>query len=210
MNDTVCINGFGDNEMDDGECSTLPPWQVIFICGGIIGIIACPCFFYPLHSWWTLLEIRKYGVIALGRVTYLQHSEGGADSSPSYSVTYSFSNKRGNSYKETFAIDSQRYHKLKVGDVIDILYDPKYNKSVIPPTQVFGVYGDDGYTWRFVPNERIAMLKLEKIVDPELHADTKQEKAQKIIDAIQSSDISSNKLEIDKLKGYTSVKDEKK
>ena len=53
------------------------------------------------------------------------------------------------------------------------------------------------------------MLKLEKIVDPELHADTKQEKAQKIIDAIQSSDIS-NKLEIDKLKGYTSVKDEKK
>ena len=77
-------------------------------------------------------------------------------------------------------------------------------------TTVFGVYGDDGYTWRFVPNERIAMLKLEKIVDPELHADTKQEKAQKIIDAIQSSDISSNKLEIDKLKGYTSVKDEKK
>ena len=54
------------------------------------------------------------------------------------------------------------------------------------------------------------MLKLEKIVDPELHADTKQEKAQKIIDAIQSSDISSNRLEIDKLKGYTSVKDEKK
>ena len=60
------------------------------------------------------------------------------------SVTYSFSNKRGNSYKETFAIDSQRYHKLKVGDVIDILYDPKYNKSVIPPAQVFGVYGDHG------------------------------------------------------------------
>ena len=56
-----------------------------------------------------------------------------------------------------------------------------------------------------VPNERIAMLKLEKIVDPELHADTKQEKAQKIIDAIQSSDISNNKLEIDKLKGYESV-----
>lgn len=76
-------------------------------------------------------------------------------------------------------------------------------------TTVFGVYGEEGYTWRFVPNERIAMLKLEKIVDPELHADTKQEKAQKIIDAIQNSDISDNRLEIDKLKGYSSINDKK-
>ena len=53
------------------------------------------------------------------------------------------------------------------------------------------------------------MLKLEKIVDPELHADTKQEKAQKIIDAIQNSDISDNRLEIDKLKGYSSINDKK-
>lgn len=30
---------------------------------------------------------------------------------------------------------------------------------------VFGVYGKDGYTWRYVQNERIAFLKLEKIVD---------------------------------------------
>ncbi len=44
---------------------------------------------------------------------------------------------------------------------------------------VFGIYGDDGYTWRYVPNTRIEFLKLEKIVDPELHRDTQQEKAQK-------------------------------
>ena len=29
---------------------------------------------------------------------------------------------------------------------------------------VFGIYGDKGYTWRYVPNERIPFLKLEKIV----------------------------------------------
>jgi len=45
---------------------------------------------------------------------------------------------------------------------------------------VFGVYGDEGYTWRYVPNERIPYLKLEKVVDSELHADTADEKADKI------------------------------
>lgn len=45
---------------------------------------------------------------------------------------------------------------------------------------VFGVYGDEGYTWRYVPNERIPYLKLEKVVDSELHADTADEKAEKI------------------------------
>ena len=64
---------------------------------------------------------------------------------------------------------------------------------------VFGVYGKDGYTWRYVPNERIAFLKLEKIVDPDLHADTEQEKAQRIIDQIQTTNINNNKKAIDKL-----------
>ena len=30
---------------------------------------------------------------------------------------------------------------------------------------VFGVYSDDGYTWRYVPNERIAMMKLAKKIE---------------------------------------------
>jgi hypothetical protein len=64
---------------------------------------------------------------------------------------------------------------------------------------VFGVYGKDGYTWRYVPNERIAFSKLEKIVDPDLHADTELEKAQKIIDQIQTTNINNNKKAIDKI-----------
>ena len=65
---------------------------------------------------------------------------------------------------------------------------------------VFGVYNKDGYTWRYVPNERIAFLKLEKIVDSDLHADTEQEKAQKLIDQMQDSNINTNSKEIEKLK----------
>ena len=30
---------------------------------------------------------------------------------------------------------------------------------------VFGVYSDKGYIWRYVPNERIHTLKLEKIIN---------------------------------------------
>ena len=65
---------------------------------------------------------------------------------------------------------------------------------------VFGVYGKEGYTWRYVPNERIAFLKLEKIVDADLHRDSDEEKAQKIIDQIQTTNINTNSKEIEKIK----------
>ena len=65
---------------------------------------------------------------------------------------------------------------------------------------VFGVYNKDGYTWRYVPNERIAYLKLEKIVDADLQRDSDEEKAQKIIDQIQTSNINNNSKEIEKIK----------
>ena len=45
---------------------------------------------------------------------------------------------------------------------------------------IFGVYSDKGFTWRYVPNERIPFLKLEKVINKDLHLGTEQEKAQKI------------------------------
>ena len=68
---------------------------------------------------------------------------------------------------------------------------------------VFGVYSDKGYTWRYVPNSRIPYLKLEKIVDSELHLDTiaeKAEKLQKLIDAGQDRRIKDNSQAINDLK----------
>jgi len=68
---------------------------------------------------------------------------------------------------------------------------------------VFGLYGDRGYTWRYVPNERIAMLKLEKVVANDVHRDSPEEVARKmqaILDAGQDREIDTNRKEIEKLK----------
>ena len=69
---------------------------------------------------------------------------------------------------------------------------------------VFGVYSDRGYTWRYVPNEKIANLKLEKVINPDLHLDTdaeKAEKLQKMIDTYQDERIAQNSKAIKNLKG---------
>lgn len=68
---------------------------------------------------------------------------------------------------------------------------------------VFGLYTSRGYTWRYVPNERIPMLKLEKVMKKDLHIDTDEEKAQKLktmIDKVQDENIAKNAEEISKLK----------
>jgi hypothetical protein len=68
---------------------------------------------------------------------------------------------------------------------------------------VFGVYSDRGYTWRYVPNERIPMLKLEKVIKKDLHIDSEEEKAKRlktIIDQAQDENIAKNSEEINRLK----------
>ena len=68
---------------------------------------------------------------------------------------------------------------------------------------VFGVYSERGYTWRYVPNERIPVLKLEKVIKKDLHVDTDEEKAEKmksLIDKVQDKQIAVNTSEIQKLK----------
>jgi hypothetical protein len=67
---------------------------------------------------------------------------------------------------------------------------------------VFGVYSQRGYTWRYVPNERIPTLKLEKVIKKDLHVDSDEEKAQKmksLIDKVQDEQIAKNKEEIERL-----------
>ena len=69
---------------------------------------------------------------------------------------------------------------------------------------VFGVYSSRGYTWRYVPNERVPFLKLEKVIKKDLHIDSDEEKAQKlktIIDQAQDKEILANKKAIDIING---------
>ena len=75
---------------------------------------------------------------------------------------------------------------------------------------VFGTYGTNGYTWRYVPNERIQFLKLEKIINKDLHLDSDIEKGRRIqslIDRAQDAyikqneeGIARNKADIENLK----------
>jgi len=75
---------------------------------------------------------------------------------------------------------------------------------------VFGVYTDKGYTWRYITNDRLAVTKIEKIINKNLHLDTEAEKGlriQKMIDASQNDmikmneeKINENKKKIDELK----------
>ena len=60
---------------------------------------------------------------------------------------------------------------------------------------VFGCYGSKGYTWRYVANDRIPALKLEKIINKDLHLDSDIERGlrmQELIDKAQDAYISSN------------------
>ena len=54
---------------------------------------------------------------------------------------------------------------------------------------VFGVYSDDGYTWRYIPNQKIDSIKLEKVVDQDLHADSAMEKAEKLRKILEAKDV---------------------
>jgi small-conductance mechanosensitive channel len=68
---------------------------------------------------------------------------------------------------------------------------------------VFGVYSDRGYTWRYIQNTRIPSLKLEKVINNEVHKDSSLEKAhklQKLLDEAQSEQIAKNKKEISEIK----------
>tara|TARA_B110001454_G_scaffold213311_1_gene231269 strand:+ start:1636 stop:2073 length:438 start_codon:yes stop_codon:yes gene_type:complete len=74
---------------------------------------------------------------------------------------------------------------------------------------VFGVYSDRGYTWRYIQNTRIPLLKLEKVINKEVHKDSPLEQAhklQELLDEAQSSQIAENKKEIKEIKNGRSKK----
>jgi len=88
------------------------------------------------------------------------------------------------------------------GDEVLLDGEPAMIVKIGTVETVFGVYSDRGYTWRYVPNERIPYIKLEKVINKNLHLDTDEERATKlksVIDALQDTQIDKNKEAIDKL-----------
>ena len=67
---------------------------------------------------------------------------------------------------------------------------------------VFGLYTERGYTWRVIANERLEYVKLERIIDTNVHMDSEAEQGKRIqglIDQAQDDKIKANKERIDKL-----------
>ena len=68
---------------------------------------------------------------------------------------------------------------------------------------VFGVYGKRGYTWRYIPNDRVKFHRLEKVINKNLHLDSdidKGRRLQEMIDKAQTDEIKDNKENIEKIK----------
>ena len=89
------------------------------------------------------------------------------------------------------------------GDEVLLDGEPAMIVKIGTRETVFGVYSDRGYTWRYVPNERIPYVKLEKVIKKDLHIDTDEERAGKLkstIDSVQDVQIEKNKEAIDRLK----------
>ena len=89
------------------------------------------------------------------------------------------------------------------GDEVLLDGEPAMIVKIGTVETVFGVYSDRGYTWRYVPNERIPYIKLEKVINKNLHLDSEEERALKLkssIDSVQDAQIDKNKEAIDRLK----------
>ena len=73
------------------------------------------------------------------------------------------------------------------GDEVLLDGEPAMIVKIGTVETVFGVYSDRGYTWRYVPNERIPYIKLEKVINKDLHLDTAEERAKKLESAKKAS-----------------------
>ena len=70
--------------------------------------------------------------------------------------------------------------QFKEGDKVKLDGEEAVVIKIGMTTSVFGVTAKDDYTWRYVPNQRIDYLKLEKIIDKDLHVDSTEEKKAKL------------------------------
>jgi len=80
------------------------------------------------------------------------------------------------------------------GDEVLLDGEPAMIVKIGTVETVFGIYSDRGYTWRYVPNERIPYIKLEKVINKDLHLDTAEERAKKLKTAKKASKKKSTKV----------------
>jgi len=91
--------------------------------------------------------------------------------------------------------------QFKEGDKVKLDGEEAVVIKIGMTTSVFGVTAKDGYTWRYVANDKIPNLKLEKIINKDLHLDSDIERGlrmQELIDKAQDSKIGRNRDNIER------------
>jgi len=63
---------------------------------------------------------------------------------------------------------------------------------------VFGRYSDNGYTWRYIPNDQIHSVKIEKLIRQDLHLDTDIEKGRRLMELIMKANHAYNQSDVER------------
>ena len=85
------------------------------------------------------------------------------------------------------------------GDEVWLEDEPAVIVKIGLSSTVFGIVNGRGYIWRFVPNESIFEIKLEKMVSDKIHYDSEAEQGRRLkellsIDENQDKKIAQNKM----------------
>ena len=85
-----------------------------------------------------------------------------------------------------FAIGISKGLKFKIdphfqeGDEVWLEDEPAVILKIGMTQTIFGIVNGRGYIWRFIDNERIFEMKLEKMVSDKIHFDTETEQSKKL------------------------------
>ena len=85
-----------------------------------------------------------------------------------------------------FAIGISKGLKFKIdphfqeGDEVWLEDEPAVILKIGMTQTIFGIVNGRGYIWRFIDNERIFEMKLEKMVSDKIHFDTETEQSRKL------------------------------
>ena len=85
-----------------------------------------------------------------------------------------------------FAIGISKGLKFKIdphfqeGDEVWLENEPAVILKIGMTQTIFGIVNGRGYIWRFIDNERIFEMKLEKMVSDKIHFDTDTEQSRKL------------------------------
>jgi hypothetical protein len=126
-----------------------------------------------------------------------------------------------------FAIGISKGLKFKIdphfqeGDEVWLENEPAVILKIGMTQTIFGIVNGRGYIWRFIDNERIFEMKLEKMVSDKIHFDTETEQSKKLRELLSLTEeqddlIARNRLKdleqddvIEAIEGYNQKQDDR-